>query len=465
MIEILIISFSGRKGSGKSTLANLLLGRGYTKISFADRLKNLLSELYEWEIESLQCPKRKEETLLKKVVWDKEYAIRLGAMIGAKCDLNESYVEFNTRRDALQYIGTDILRTYDPDFHINELKKQIKPELNYVLDDVRFYNELSMLKQENGFCLFTMRPFYFIYNNHSSEITLSRKDFDWVILNTRSEKTFIKTFESFYENIINTRVSRCPFDKNEHLQNLHQYDFDTTSLAKHLGCSRDKINWWSRRYLIHTTGNKYRHNQDAFLCPSKESSYWAGVFSADGTIKKHLKNNLLIELTSKDKELIEDFRSFLQSNHQIFVKIRLNRAKQYCLCLSCPYITEDMKLWCIEPRKSKFNKVPDCIKQNDELLPYWIVGLIDGDGSIFLTAKGRSVCIAVLASKEIIDFIAKKYSHISSCKNPEKNIENLFNLKFHGKNAVAFYKEIYKGIGLSRKWKRVEPFLNKKWHH
>jgi hypothetical protein len=126
-----------------------------------------------------------------------------------------------------------------------------------------------------------------------------------------------------------------------------------------------------------------------------------------------------------------------------------------------------LKLWNLEPRKSRFNKVPDCIKGDWNLLSYWLVGLIDGDGSIYVYKDQRgykNIFITILASKEIIDYV-NKWLKIPCSVNQEKNIDNLFNLKYCGKNSVALYNKIYKGIGLARKWDKVIPYLNKEWHH
>ena len=95
-------------------------------------------------------------------------------------------------------------------------------------------------------------------------------------------------------------------------------------------------------------------------------------------------------------------------------------------------------------------------------MSYWLVGLIDGDGSIYLTENKKNIGITILASKQIIEFI-RNWLEIPCCFCQEKKIDNLFNLKFSGRNSIALYNKIYKGVGLNRKWDKVKPFLTKVW--
>ena len=106
----MIISLSGRKGSGKSTLANLLTNHGYKKVSFADKLKELTAELYGWELTSLYDATAKEEILPHPVQWDETKAQKLAKLINATKPLNSQSREFKSRREALQFIGTEVLR-------------------------------------------------------------------------------------------------------------------------------------------------------------------------------------------------------------------------------------------------------------------------------------------------------------------------------------------------------------------
>lgn len=473
----MIIAFSGRKSSGKTTLSNYLIDKGFEKISFATELKNLVSKLYDFDIKDLSDTIKKESKLEIPLIWNEKKANELSRLLDIDKKLNSDFKNFFTIRDALQYIGTDILRSYDKDFHVKSIKKYISADKNYVLDDVRFINELNFIKDIGGICIFIMRPYYFKdYSNHESEIQLNRKNFDHLILNDRSEKSLLKKFYRFEKGLLKSskRERKFAISKPD-LEELLKTK-STVKIAKDIGCSRDTVSWWCNRYLIPISRNRYTLNHDAFLNINKESAYWAGLLSADGCVKEARKthinrNNFVLELANNDRELIDGFQKFLKTDKPPYIKksTEKNKKLSYLLTINSPFIIDDIKLWNLEPRKSRNNKVPDCIKKNDELFKYWLVGLIDGDGSIYIrNSKSRkfeknykSIAISVLASKEIINYLIEKYPSIRCSVHQEKNINNLYNAKYNGKWAVKLYNEIYNGVGLKRKWSKVEPFLSK----
>jgi len=465
MIMVMIISFSGRKGSGKTLLAQELVRRGFKKLSFADRLKEIISELFNFNLSDLSDPLKKEEKFLTSIKWTPECLEKLATMIGVS-SLKFEPREFWSIRDILQFIGTDIIRNINENFHVQELEKKLScnDNDNYVFDDVRFKNELELLRKYNAVPFFIIRPYYREYSNHQSEIDLQRFDFKHIILNDGSAHKLLRKTNMMLDSLL-ADSNKWQQDKDKWQQLLIKNDYDTQKCAEGLGCSRDKIVWWTTKLSINIDKNNYAYEHDCFSRIEKDSSYWAGLLSADGCIK--FEPNKLIELVSKDEGLILGFQKFLKTNKPYSKRQSENDSliNYYTLTISDPYIFEDLKLWNLEAKKSTRNQIPDCLKNNDELLNYWICGLIDGDGSIYKINNGHSVAISILASGQIVDFIMNKYSNIQGRKYQEKDISNLFSLKFHGKAAVTFYKAIYRGAGMKRKWDIIIPFLSKVWHH
>lgn len=456
----MIISFSGRKNSGKTTLAKILMQRGFQKISFADKLKELVSEIYSWPLTELSDSIKKEEKLDPPVQWGKNEAQVLERLINSHSKLDSTPRTFYTRRQSLQYIGTEVLRKYDNDFHVKSVRNKIKLGNDYVLDDVRFPNELEELNNLDAITIFILRPYYFDdYSNHTSETNINYTMINNVIVNDGSLHKFLRKSKMFLESVLSSRTP--VISKKKLYQLLEDLNYDTSKTAEVLKCSRDKIIWWATKNLIYIPRNIYKHEHSVFSTPNPESAYWAGLLSADGCIKKHLKHGFLLELSSDDFNLVEGFKKFVQSNKPICSKTRSNGKTGHTFIMSCPFIIEDLKLWCVEPRKSKYNKIPDLIRDDKELLKYWLIGLIDGDGSIH--PQGNSICICFVASKEIVDFVYDTFDSSGKIYS-EKEIDNLYCLKYYGNNAIDFYYEIYKpSFGLDRKWKKMEDFiLNKK---
>ena len=151
----MLIYLCGRKNCGKTTLCDELIKRNYTKVSFADKLKESISYLYGVEINSLSNPIFKETQLDNPWKWNSEIFNKLKQYLKIKASLEIKDRVFNTPRECLQYIGTDILRAIDTDFHlkyaIKKIKYLIKQGKNICLDDVRFINEKKSLDSDNSF--------------------------------------------------------------------------------------------------------------------------------------------------------------------------------------------------------------------------------------------------------------------------------------------------------------------------
>lgn len=466
----MIVALAGRKQSGKSTLANELTGRGFILVAFAGYLKGLVRRLYGLTIEDVNDPVLKEKLLDVPLQFNEEH-IKFIEKENNIIIKNRKHQLFHTPRNALQYIGSDVLRDIDEDFHVKKLESTLDPKRNYVICDCRFDSELKLLKSMNALCIFIIRPGNFIYDNHYSEISLNRNDFEYIIINGSSKKTFINSFLEIFK----THISEDnKYTKEEIVSWLEESKYNTSLAAEKFKKSRSFFCRWSRNYgiILPGSGKKYAYNDNAFYRATKENSYIAGLLSADGCLTHSGSSvrSMSLELTSHDECLINKFKILLETNKPTHERLEKNGNICYSLQIKSPFITEDIKLWCIEPRKSKFNKVPDCIKDNKELMGYWLVGLIDGDGCVYNTKQKNkngqscSISINVLASLEIVKFISGLYPY-GGIIEPQKYTKDLYNLRFNGKNAVELCKHIPYHVGLQRKWSKIEPFLDKVWQY
>lgn len=252
----MIISFSGRKGSGKTVLRRYCEKFGFKKVSWADRLKEIVAQLYNWDLDSLNDPVLKEAVLDQPVEYNADTAKNLEDIIGAERPLSNYYKLITTRREALQHIGTDVLREYDSEFHVKSLIGRLNPDENYVLDDTRFHNELGALSQQiKCFAIYVIRPYNFDFSNHRSEIDILRNNFDYHILNTENIKELHEKIGRFLEQV-NT-------GKMIELQNELSY----------------------------------YPNRDLFLDrTSEEANHWVEVFSRRATLKK-VDNSWLMQVS------------------------------------------------------------------------------------------------------------------------------------------------------------------------
>jgi len=135
----MIIGLCGFQGSGKDTVGDILVkNHGFVKLSFGSVLKDTVASLFGWERDMLEGS-TPESRVWRETVDD---------FWSFKLDL-----EGFTPRQALQMIGTDVLRKHFNsniwvDIVENKISKliQTNPSINIVITDCRFTNELSMIK-------------------------------------------------------------------------------------------------------------------------------------------------------------------------------------------------------------------------------------------------------------------------------------------------------------------------------
>jgi hypothetical protein len=141
----MIVGIVGLINSGKSTVANILVeDYSFTKVAFADSLKDAVAAIFGWSRELLQGDS--EESRQWREQTDQYWSNVMGHPV--------------TPRWVLQNIGTNIMRDH---FHkniwVHSLMKKINdPKKNYVISDVRFRNEVDVILSGNGQIWEIQRP-------------------------------------------------------------------------------------------------------------------------------------------------------------------------------------------------------------------------------------------------------------------------------------------------------------------
>ena len=130
---------------------------------------------------------------------------------------------------------------------------------------------------------------------------------------------------------------------------------------------------------------KYSLNNDFFSDKSLRSIYYAGFIAADGNISSEY-SQLTIAVSSKDKEFLSNLQHDINSTYSIHEGIQRGEFPYCSICYTSDKICNDLKeLYGIIPNKSLILNPPVNLsaKQKD----CFIMGLIDGDGSIMLSKK------------------------------------------------------------------------------
>lgn len=210
--KLKIIGFAGRKRSGKTTLAKYLKNEeNAIIITIADFLKRLCCDLMNMSYEELN--EKKDNGYTFDIVPDSRWFSLIDSRthIGVDNIKKElQNVHITSIRQLLQIIGTDVIRKYNENWHVEKMIEEIQSyseDKLIVIDDVRFPNERDAILRLSGEVFFIVRPNSLTISNHPSETALKwhNFNFDKVIINNYSnEEEFITNFKAHYVNDFET---------------------------------------------------------------------------------------------------------------------------------------------------------------------------------------------------------------------------------------------------------------------
>ena len=234
-----IIAFAGRKRSGKGMLAKGM--REYSPnvviIAVADSLKFLCCKLLNRTYDELNQMKDDGTTFEAKVDDYWVSTIKHEVKISDNIIRNEIGGRvFTNVREVLQIIGTDLIRKYSPDWHIDKTIERIKSygdDKIVVVEDVRFPNEKRRIEEIGGDVYFIIRPNYWDVSNHPSEKALKYTDFNdnRIIINEYSKEQMIEYFNALYFTDEYINENECPILLSanpwysEHVMDITSNDF------------------------------------------------------------------------------------------------------------------------------------------------------------------------------------------------------------------------------------------------
>lgn len=161
----MIIGLTGYAQSGKDTVANILVENfGYTRIAFADKIREFLYEtnpMYDSVV---------GEPLFVKAKVDRD-------------GWEEAKKSPHIRR-LLQTSGVAARKVFGENFWVQQALKDVHFEGNYVITDVRFTNEADIIKKYDNSQLWRVKRLGVeAVNSHVSETELDGYPVDQIFIN------------------------------------------------------------------------------------------------------------------------------------------------------------------------------------------------------------------------------------------------------------------------------------------
>lgn len=192
---------------------------------------------------------------------------------------------------------------------------------------------------------------------------------------------------------------------------------------------------------------------------TEEKAYFLGWMFADGNVNKEIKTASLTVL-KKDSKIMKKLSSMISDGNTCYSEYRNYSVVRMCRKKMC----EDLvKLGCV-PNKSLVLKFPDLIPDN--LIPHFLRGYCDGDGSFYFVRGPIVSYHAKIASTKTFCLrmgeILKSFNPKIGFSIEEINDKGTAAIKFAGLNPIRLGHFLYKDASffLERKYEKFMSMID-----
>lgn len=251
------------------------------------------------------------------------------------------------------------------------------------------------------------------------------------------------------------------------IQEYKDNKISLTEIAKLKNTSRFKITRYFKLRNIKINSNfrnkKHSFNESFFeKIDSEYKAYWLGFIAADGHVADY---QIQITLNDKDSShlflFLKNIDSLTHNVKSYYSKTSYGIIKCSSITLSSKKMSNDLRKLGLESNKSKTLKFPDL---EINMIPHFIRGYFDGDGSISLSGGRHSKPYVIfLGNNDMMNNI-KNNLNVSDCisilTRYDKN--DMYHFRIGKKEDVKYmYNYFYKesNIYLKRKKEKFEKLL------
>lgn len=278
--------------------------------------------------------------------------------------------------------------------------------------------------------------------------------------------------KKFEEKTVNEILEK--YDKGQSITSLNK-EYHTTKIRDLLIQNNRKVP--ESRKGQGGAKRKYSLNENYFEClDSKDKAYFLGFIYADGFITKRSSGQNILGITLAESEPLDKFKKYINCNKPIGVYKKTNsysdKSIEHKLALVSDKLVSDIEKLGVVERKTLVLTFPDL---PEELIPHFIRGYFDGDGSVFIHKDCRPeydikyLGIDICGTKEFLEGLSSHLDFLDEnpCIYKEKRKEtNCWNIKFASNiRSLNLYHYMYKDcddLYLSRKKEIFENFIKER---
>ena len=243
-------------------------------------------------------------------------------------------------------------------------------------------------------------------------------------------------------------LSNCLLCKKEIFIYKSKIDTSTKKCTKCFNVERNKNN--KGKY-------KYELNKEFFKNKNIISAYWAGFIAADGYISK--TNQVCIKIKETDIDRLKQFLKNAKCTHPVLNSGKEDRKR---IVITCHEWVKDLEeIYNIKNNKSLTLEPPNLIEE--EHIKAFIIGYIDGDGTICFLGKHKYLKLGIVRIKSILEWIQSYFNNWVDNTKAKKQIsgtksKDIFEYVVYGKRAkelILLLKELDINK-MERKWSKVQ---------
>lgn len=275
----------------------------------------------------------------------------------------------------------------------------------------------------------------------------------------------------------NTKNNILIESKIEEINQLYQDGLSLTKIGQQLGIHRKALARLFKNNQVETRkgfsyARKYNLNEHYFdVIDTEEKAYMLGFIYADGN-NLFQTNRIAIQLSITDKEILQKFSQTMFGEENLkYHKNKNNKGKEFeyvALNMYSKHMSQHLATLGVVERKSHKITFPEWL--NKTLYKYYIRGLIDGDGWIYLPNNNRdSPNVGLICTRKMNDFLKEFYekefgikSYLTKAHKQDINIMCEIRVKNYHQCKI-FLDWLYKdaNIFLKRKYDIYQNFLNR----
>lgn len=195
--KIPLVGLCGFARSGKDTVAQHMVSQGWTRVAFADKLRDMLYALNPIiALDTHEVFQMGFEDPVAKV----EEGIRLRTIVDNET-WDEAKVNHVEIRQLLQRLGTEAGREcVDDNLWVSLAEEKIESAGGpVVVADCRFPNEVQMVRRRGGTLIWIEREGVGAVNAHASEHSIMENDCDYTIWNSGTLETLYESVETILD--------------------------------------------------------------------------------------------------------------------------------------------------------------------------------------------------------------------------------------------------------------------------